>query len=1063
MRSLFGQASTPPLAPANTLRIQSSAQGVAMALLLGGQTRLSGNVIWYNGPTAVAIQQSTSGGKGGPGGSGGKGGSGNQQQYTYFASFALGLCEGPVSSIVSVWINKSRQPNVTGGGGLLGAAGSDFSDNNPAGFTFFPGDYAQNSWGFLTTSFPAAAHPFRGLAYAAIANTALGNSPEIPQYSFELLHANNSAIAGLPDADPSVCTADFLTNAYFGVGFPAARLGSRTLWSTYARALGLVVSPLITSDQAAQSFVDDILTATNTEAVWSNGLLTFVPYGDKAITANGATYTPQAAPEYDFDASNMMENQGSLGQGLGGSPVAIERNRRSEMINNLRLEYLDRTNDYNPVVIQNKDTADIIFFGRERPSDVRSHHFFCDVNAASISAALQLVRERVPRTLQFTAGRRFIRLDTMDWVTLTEPMQGLARAPVRIKEIQENSDRSLTFTCEDYPGTASAPIYGRQASTGAISNYNAQPGNINTPIMFEPTDALAGALEVWVGVSGQLASLWGGCNVLVSRDNINFKQAGPQVKGPTRMGLLTALFPSVTPNPIGQTIDQSSTLSVDLTESASALTSGTHADAVAQTTACYVDGEIVSFATATLTADHKYDLTYLARGGFDTPIAAHAAGTSFMRLDQGIVKLPFDATDIGSTIYIKFQSFNKWGGGLQDVSTLPVFTYVIQGSALASPLPDITDLHAAFVDGNQNLYWNEVTDFRSVQYEIRLGDQWDSALTVSTLAHPPFAVPGNGTWWVSPVSNPLPGLRVYSDNPQSIAISGVRLAGNVLVSHDERAEGWTGILTNMGIEASGPNNYLRLVGTDNFLDNTDVLNTHDILNGSGGVVMSGNYEIPSAHWARAGRVAPCPITASFKIVGVPLGQDILSITDFLNTPDILGTGSTRFVDGWIEIAKTLSDPNDVFTPSDIFSEPDAFDAGVPWGAWERFSPNTYLGLAFKFRIVAQTQDPAIICYVQEFNFTVDVPDRLDNYQNLTVPDTGLTITFAPNGSGTPAAFNFGPNGQPLPYVNVTWPNQPGDQLVDYTASLSASGVTIAFKNGGVGVIRTGVNVDVQGA
>jgi hypothetical protein len=51
---------------------------------------------------------------------------------------------------------------------------------------------------------------------------------------------------------------------------------------------------------------------------------------------------------------------------------------------------------------------------------------------------------------------------------------------------------------EEYlEGTAAAPIYGRQVRSGSAPNYGADPGGVNTPIFFEPTDRfLAGRHRV---------------------------------------------------------------------------------------------------------------------------------------------------------------------------------------------------------------------------------------------------------------------------------------------------------------------------------------------------------------------------------------------------------------------------------------------------------------------------------------------------------------------------------------------------------------------------------------
>ena len=71
--------------------------------------------------------------------------------------------------------------------------------------------------------------------------------------------------------------------------------------------------------------------------------------------------------------------------------------------------------------------------------------------------------------------------------------------------------------------------------------------------------------------------------------------------------------------------------------------------------------------------------TYLRRGLYGTNIASHAIGASFARLDDAIVKLSYDKSQIGSTIYLKLVSFNLWSGGAQQLADVTAFTHVITG------------------------------------------------------------------------------------------------------------------------------------------------------------------------------------------------------------------------------------------------------------------------------------------------------------------------------------------------------------------------------------------------
>ena len=111
------------------------------------------------------------------------------------------------------------------------------------------------------------------------------------------------------DADPSQIVSDFLTSAQYGVGFPQASIDATTLfgfggdasYQTYCRAVGLALSPALSNQEQASSILARWLQLTNTAAVWSGGLLRFIPYGDSAVTGNGITFDPNVTPIYNLD------------------------------------------------------------------------------------------------------------------------------------------------------------------------------------------------------------------------------------------------------------------------------------------------------------------------------------------------------------------------------------------------------------------------------------------------------------------------------------------------------------------------------------------------------------------------------------------------------------------------------------------------------------------------------------------------------------------------------------------------------------------------------------------
>jgi hypothetical protein len=201
------------------------------------------------------------------------------------------------------------------------------------------------------------------------------------------------------------------------------------------------------------------------------------------------------------------------------------------------------------------------------------------------------------------------------------------------------------------------------------------------------------------------------------------------------------------------------------------------------------------------------------------------------------------------------------------------------------------------------------------------------------------------------------------------------------------------------------------------------------------------YTIPAAHIINAGSVVQASVNASTQIQGVPVGQNVLADADVLTDPDILGSASTQYIDGWIEIALSQN--------------------GSTFGAWQKFVPGVFPAVAWNFRLALQSSDPNTIAEALAFNYTVQLPSRIDHYQQQSVPSSsGLTVTFRRDGTTTPAAFNGGPGSADLPYVSVSWQPTAGDQ---YSISgLSLSQLTIHFSNGGSFVERDNVNITVEG-
>jgi Putative phage tail protein len=335
--------------------------------------------------------------------------------------------------------------------------------------------------------------------------------------------------------------------------------------------------------------------------------------------------------------------------------------------------------------VEARDQSQIEIFGPRVGSVIQAHEICDEFVVGQVVAQAILQRALYVRTkFTFKLSWEYCLLDPMDVVTLTDSNLGLSNTPVRIISIEEDDKSLLTVVAEELVTGISTPqFYPGATAANNVNNYAVPAVPINTPLIYEPPPAATnGVAQVWVGASGINANSgaqWGGANVFISVDNTTYSQIA-QISQPCRQGFLTANLAAATG------FDTTNTLSVNLAESGGVL-SGTSATAAQQgATLALVDQELLAYETATLVSGNAYNLTGLARDFGGTVGAAHSTGAPFTRLDGAIVKYDLPPSLVGVELFLKFQSFNIFGGGTQDLSTCTAYTYTPAGVGVAHPI-----------------------------------------------------------------------------------------------------------------------------------------------------------------------------------------------------------------------------------------------------------------------------------------------------------------------------------------------------------------------------------------
>ena len=734
MAGIFGGgSSTKPTY--NSLQVQTSSLNLPIPLVWGAQ-RVSPNLIWFGD---FKTHKKSSGGKGG----GGKGAT----TYTYSAAVAMALCEGPIVGIGKVWADKQK------------------TTLSKLKLTLFLGTSTQSPWSYLTTKHPSQALSYADTAYVASSSYNLGSSASLPQHHFEVRGKfyNTYGAYGYPDANPADIIEDYLTNPKYGLGFPADQLGDLTLYRNYCPAQGILLSPLLTNSEQANMTLDRWAQLTNTWIFWNGSQMKYVPLGDTPLTGMGKTYNPPLLPVYNIGMDDYVSD--------GGDPVSVSRMDPADVHNQIRLDTRDRVNkEYQSNPVEYKDSASIDQYGTIS-APVSSGSDVCDTRIALIIVTLLGQRSvYIRNTYKFTLSYQYMLLEVGDIITLTEPNIGLHLFPVRISSIEEDDRGNISFEAEEYPALIGSIVEGvTQEASGGSVNYAIDPGDVNPPLIMEPSPQLTAAAQpqVWVGLSG--GENWGGATVWISINGSDYTNIGI-VEEKMRQGVLTASLPlHVDPDTVN-------TLSVDSSNSDAEFNPAVHADAIAvpPRTLSVVDTEIIAYGSAVLTGTSTYDFTDLRRGLYGTTPALHNIGSNFWRLDPALMFIyDLPPSYVGQTLYFKFTSFNIFNDAEQDLADVAVYTYVPTGVAFeVAPPGSMTLVQTSTIQADGSVLmaieasWGASPDplvgSYEVGYTIDGGSTWSSQ-TVSA--------PGTMTRIAPVLASTLYGFRVRAISQNGVAQS----------------------------------------------------------------------------------------------------------------------------------------------------------------------------------------------------------------------------------------------------------------------------------------------------
>lgn len=326
--------------------------------------------------------------------------------------------------------------------------------------------------------------------------------------------------------------------------------------------------------------------------------------------------------------------------------------------------------------------------------------------------------------------------------------------------------------------------------------------------------------------------------------------------------------------------------------------------------------------------------------------------------------------------------------------------YVVLGKV--APPSNVQGFTSARSGDTLRFAWRPVPDIDVDRYELRLGLTWATAITVGSTSGTTFDVlaPRGGQFMIKAIDSS--GIESASE---AVLIAAPVTNLNVVLNYNEATGGWNGAKVNtteIGVTRNLNWSDLETWTTANTWGDTIV---------AGGVALVGpatwaslstpwsNYTDP---WLFAEDVAEGTYDSELIDIGY-----VATSTVYIEPVVELVTRTLRswssFTQPWADyaspswtwqgLAGAISAEYEIATSSD----------NVMWSAWSPFVTGAYTFRYLKIRVSLATSDPDYRPYLTQLIVRVDVPDRVEHFEDVAVPTGGVTISFTPRFVGVKTA------------------------------------------------------------
>jgi len=430
------------------------------------------------------------------------------------------------------------------------------------------------------------------------------------------------------------------------------------------------------------------------------------------------------------------------------------------------------------------------------------------------------------------------------------------------------------------------------------------------------------------------------------------------------------------------------------------LPTGSILDAENNNTLIWIDGEMIAYEKATLSAANTYKLTGVKRGVYGTTVAAHPKNSTFVLCDSDLYVMELPERYNHRTLYFKFPSFNYFGAGWQSLENKQYYNAVAE--SLLIPPADVKVFDTELLsNGVRRFWWEYEEDTQDLAgYEIRYMQgnypSWEKGIQLHTglLVSQPFETDAIRQGAHVVMIKAVNKYGLYSENAAYAVLNlGDLLEENVLYREDIGRDNWSHV-------------------------------THD------GIVIVGALENidDTALWTAKGdpfwKTASEPFwVGNYHALNLTYSTRIMASGQMWLSYDIEGNFRLEY--------RVISANSGQITSGSL---------------WKPYTCKVAAYAGDTIEVRAYTEPSNVPTTIKLLELIIDVPDREEHFENLAVPASGVSLPIkTPNYYTTAVRIDAVQANKDIYRAVVTQKNPCIIRLVDVDNNYMAGTVDVTWQ------------------